>query len=387
MTTRRMIIMLLLVTVVFGGIFGMQYMGRQGMAQYFDNMPVPPATIATTMAEAQSWANEIEAPGSVVARLGTVVTTESAGIVQALHFESGDSVQKGALLLQLDSANERAELARLQAQAELSELKRARLQKLYGLEAISKSDVDAANAEANAAKAAVDAQRAKLSLKDIRAPFSGTLGVQQVNLGQFLNPGQPIANLHALDPVQVDFDLPEQRVGQVEAGLIVRITTEAAGARVFEGKVLAVEPQVDAATRNFRVRALVPNPDHALRPGQFAQVRVALPGAREVVVIPRTAIDYSAYGNAVFVVSKKPDSAAPAAPAMPGAPPATDLVVAQKFVTLGAVRGDFVAVTAGLKAGEQIVSSGLLKLRNGQSVIVNNAVMPTPTQTPKPEQG
>lgn len=387
MTTRRMIIMLLLVAVVFGGIFGMQYMGRKGMAQYFDNMPVPPATISSTLAEAQTWQDEIEAPGSVIARLGAVVTTESAGIVQALHFESGDTVEKGQLLLQLDSATERAELARLQAQAELTEIKRVRQQKLFGLEAISKSDVDAANSEANAAKAAVEAQRAKLALKEIRAPFSGTLGVQQVGVGQFLNPGQPIANLHSLDPVQVDFDLPEQRVGQITAGLKVRISTEAAGDRVFEGKVLAVEPQVDAATRNFKVRAIVANPDHALRPGQFAQVRVALPGEREVVVIPRTAIDYSAYGNSVFVVSKKAPSTAPSAPATPGAPPATDLEVKQRFVRLGPVRGDFISVTDGLKPGEQVVATGLLKLRDGQPVIINNMDATVGSTRPKPVQG
>ncbi|MGQ0700678.1 MAG: efflux RND transporter periplasmic adaptor subunit [Panacagrimonas sp.] len=388
MTTRRMIIMLLLVAVVFGGIFGMQYMGRQGMAQYFDSMPVPPATISTALAERQTWQNELEAPGSVIARLGTVVTTESAGIVKALHFESGDTVEKGKLLLQLDSANERAELAQLQAQAELTELKRTRQQKLYGLEAISKSDVDTAVSESNASKAAVDAQRAKLALKEIRAPFSGTLGVQQISIGQYLNPGQPIANLHALDPLQVDFDLPEQRVGQVVAGFKVLISTEASADRTFEGTVLAIEPQVDPATRNFKVRAMVPNPDHLLRPGQFARVRLSLPDAREVVVIPRTAIDYSAYGDAVFVVNKKKDAGTqPAAPAMPGAPPSTDLEVTQRFVHLGAARGDFVVVTDGLKAGEQIATTGLLKLRTGQPVIVNNTVTPEATQTPKPEPG
>lgn len=384
---RRMSIMLVLVAVVFGGIFGMQAMGRKGMAQYFDNMPVPPATISTTVAVQQTWQNEIEAPGTVVAVNGAAVTTEIGGIVTAIHFDSGNAVEKGELLLQLDSASDRAELARLTAQADLAELNRARRQKLLGLEAISKSDYDAAISEANAAKAAVDGQRAKLAHKEIRAPFAGSLGIRQVNVGQFLSPGQAIVTLQTLDPVHVDFELPEQRVGQVLAGFKLSVTTEAFADRKFEGEVVAIEPQVDAATRNFKVRARVPNPDRVLRPGQFAQVRLALPDSSQVVVIPRTAIDYSAYGNAVFVVDKKKDAPAAAAPAMPGAPPPTDLIVAQRFVRLGPVRGDFVAVIEGLKAGEQIVLTGLLKLRNGQPVIVNNKVLPAATQTPKPSQG
>lgn len=384
MSTRRMIVMLLLVAVVFGGIFGIDAMGRKGMAQHFDTMPVPAATISTALAEQQTWQNELDAPGTIVAVNGAEVTTEVGGIVTAIHFDSGQTVDKGRLLLQLDSASDRAELARLEAQAHLAELNRARRQKLLALEAISKSDYDAAVSEAGAARAAVEGQRAKLAHKEIRAPFAGSLGIRQVSVGQFLAPGQAIVTLQTLDPVHVDFELPEQRVGQVMPGYKVSVTTEAFAARRFEGEVLAVEPQVDPATRNFKVRARLPNPERVLRPGQFTQVRVALPEASEVVVIPRTAIDYSAYGNAVFVVSRKQDTSAPA---KPGNPPATELIVAQRFVRLGPVRGDFVAVSEGLKAGEQIATTGLLKLRNGQPVIVNNTVLPQATQTPKPAQG
>lgn len=386
--TKRMIIMLVLVTVVFGGIFGMQYMGKQGMNAYFDNMPVPPAAITTALTQQQSWQTQIEAPGSVIAVNGTTLTSEAGGLVTAILFESGKQVKKGDLLVKLDSDDARAELARLQAQAELSDLNRKRREKLYGLEAISKSDLDASRSEHTAAKAAVDSQRARLAQKDIRAPFDGTIGIRQINLGEYLPPGGPIATLQSLDPVDIDFDLPEQRLGQVQTGFPVSVVTEAFADRSFKGEVLAIEPRVDPATRNFKVRARVPNPDQMLRPGQFGKVRLDLPVSQDVIVVPRTAIDYSAYGNAVYVVQKKKQdpNAKPAEPA-PGSPPPTDLEVTQRFVKTGAVRGDFVAILEGLKAGETIATSGLLKLRNGQPVIVNNDVQSKPVAEPKPQQG
>lgn len=387
MTTRRMIVMLLLVAVVFGGIFGMQYMGKQGMNAYFDNMPVPPAAITTGRAETQVWPTQIDAPGSLIAVNGTTLTSEAGGLVTSILFESGVSVKKGQLLVQLDSADERAELARLQAQAELAGLNRTRREKLFGLEAISRSDLDAAKSEYAAAAAAVESQRAKLAQKDIRAPFDGTIGIRQVNLGEYLPPGGPIATLQSLDPIDIDFDLPEQRVGQVQPGFPISVLTDAYPDRSFKGAVLAIEPRVDPATRNFKVRARVPNPDLMLRPGQFGKVRLELPTSQNVVVIPRTAIDYSAYGNAVYVVQKKKGAPAPPAEPVPGAPPATDLEVVQRFVKTGPVRGDFVAITEGLKEGEEIATAGLLKLRNGHPVIINNDVTSTPVIEPKPKQG
>ena len=379
--TKRMIIMLLLVGLVFGAIFGLSYMGDKGMNDYMDNMPIPPAAISTTKVAPQTWQSQLEAPGSVTAVNGTTLTSEAGGLITAILFESGKKVKKGDLLVQLDSADARAELARLQAQSELSDLNRKRREKLYKLEAISKSDLDAAMSEYTASRASIDSQRARLAQKDIRAPFDGTVGIRQVNLGEYLPPGGPIATLQSLDP-------PEQRVGQVEPGFPVSVITEAFPDRAFKGEVLAIEPRVDPATRNFKVRARVPNPDLLLRPGQFGKVRLDLPVSQDVVVVPRTAIDYSAYGNAVFVVQKKKvdPNAKPAEP-LPGAPPPTDLEVTQRFVKLGAVRGDFIAVIEGLKSGEEIATAGLLKLRNGAPVIINNDVTSKPVTEPKPPQG
>jgi len=388
--TKRMIIMLVLVTVVFGGVFGMKYMGNVMMNKYVDAMPVPAATITAGAVQKMSWDNRLEAIGSFVPVNGTDVTTEAGGIVTAIHFESGQRVQKGDRLVTLDAANERGEYKRLQAQAELAELNRARREKLYKLEAISKSDYDAAVSEANAAKAAVEAQGAKLAQKEIRAPFSGELGIRRVNVGQFINPGSPIVNLQSLDPIDIDLTLPEQYIASVKPGFKVAVRVEAYPELEFAGQILAVEPKIDEATRNFRLRARLPNPDHQLRAGQFGRVRLELPGSREILAIPRTAINYDSYGTSVFVVQKKKvDPNAPKPEPMPGMPPApqVDFEVAQRFIKVGDARGDFVAVVDGIKEGEQVATSGLLKLRNQQPVIITQEGELKNTLTPKPAEG
>lgn len=384
--TKRMIIMLLLVTLVFGGVFGMKWFGNKMMVQYAENMPVPPVTVTAGAVQAMSWDNSLEAIGSFVPVNGTDVTTEAGGLVMAIHFESGDSVKKGDRLVTLEQANERGEYRRLQAQAELAELNRARREKLYKLEAISKSDYDAAISEANVAKAAVEAQGAKLAQKEIRAPFTGELGIRQVNVGQFLTPGTPIVTLQSLNPIDIDFSLPEQQTGVVQPGYTLTIQVDSYPELRFEGKVLAIEPRVDAATRNFRVRARVNNDDLKLRAGQFGRVHLSLPGERKLVVVPRTAINYSSYGTSVFVVQKKKDAPPPPEKPDPAAP-YTDLEVVQRFVKTGEARGDFVAVVDGLKEGEQVATSGLLKLRNEQPVIINNTVSPNPQLKPQVPAG
>jgi len=384
---KRMIIMLLLVTLVFGGVFGMKWFGNKMMVQYAENMPVPPVTVTAGPVQSMTWDNSLQAIGTLVPVNGTDVTTESGGIVTAILFESGQRVAKGARLLTLDAASERGEHRRLQAQAELAELNRARREKLYKLEAISKSDYDAAVSEANAAKAAVEGQAAKLAQKEIRAPFSGELGIRRVNVGQLLNPGMPIVTLQSLDPIDFDFALPEQYTGVVQPGYKVGVKVDSYPDLVFEGKVLAIEPRVDEATRNFQLRARLPNPDLQLRAGQFGSVTLQLPGERKLVVVPRTAINYSSYGTSVFVVQKKKDAAPPPEKQDPNAPPYTDLEVVQRFVKTGDARGDFVAVVEGLKEGEQVATSGLLKLRNEQPVIINNTVAPKPELNPSVPTG
>lgn len=387
----RLFLVLLGCTIVFGAIFGMKWFGTKMMNQYVDAMPIPPATITAGPVQTMRWENRLEAAGSMVAVNGTDVTAEVGGIVTAIAFESGQKVEKGARLLTLDAAAERGEYERLKAQAELAELNRARREKLFKLEAIAKSDYDAAVSEANAARAAVAAQAAKLAQKDVRAPFSGQLGIRRVNVGQYLAAGTPIVTLQSLDPIDVDFTLPEQYVGQINPGFKVGVSVDAYPGQSFAGAVLAIEPRVNDKTRNFAVRARLPNPDGQLRAGQFGRVSLELPGGRDVLVLPRTSVSYDSYGTSVFVVlPKQADPKAPAAPAAPAAAAQAagpDLEVEQRFVKIGEARGDYVAVIEGLKLGDQVATSGLLKLRNHQPVIINNTVTPAVDLNPKPAEG
>lgn len=388
--TKRMLLMLLLAGLVFGAVFGMKWFGNKMLNQYVDAMPIPPATINAAPVQKMSWDNQLEAIGSFVPFNGTDVTTESGGIVTAIHFESGQKVEKGARLVALDAANERGEYGRLKAQAELAELNRVRREKLFKLEAISKSDYDAAVAEANAAKAAVEGQAGRLAQKDIRAPFAGELGIRRVNVGQYLAPGTAIVTLQTLDPIYVDFALPEQYIASVQPGYKVSVKVEAYPETRFEGEILAVEPRIDEATRNFQLRAQLPNSEMKLRPGQFGRVHLELPGKREVMVIPRTAVSYDSYGTSVFVVQKKKeDPNAEKKEPLPGMPagPTTDLEVSQRFIKVGEARGDYVIVVDGIKEGEQVATSGLLKLRNQQPVIIDNQSPPKTELNPTPPEG
>lgn len=374
--TKRMIIMLILAGVVFGAVFGMKWFGNKMMVDYIETMPIPPVTISTTTGKSFTWENQVEAIGNLVPVQGADISTDVGGIITELHFESGDRVEKGAPLVTLDSDTERGELRRLQAQAELAKLNLERRQKLYKLEAISKSDLDAVKAEADAAQAALQSQAARIAQKAIRAPFAGQLGIRQVSTGQFVAAGTPLVTLQSLDPIDVDFSLPEQYLADISTGLPVSVTVEAYPGDVFEGTVLAVEPRVDESTRNVRLRARLANADLKLRAGQFGQVELRLPGEQTVLAVPRTAINYSSYGASVFVVTGDRE----AAQKEDGKP----LTVTQRFVRLGAARGDFVAVTEGLEADDEIASSGLLKLRNDQPVVINNEIQPDAELAPTP---
>jgi membrane fusion protein (multidrug efflux system) len=385
--TKRMIIMLLLTGLVFGAVFGMKWFGNKMMIQYVEHMPVPSATITAGAVKAMTWDNSLEAIGTLVPVNGADVTTESGGIVTAIRFEAGDHVKAGAPLITLSSANERAELKKLESQAALAELNLSRREKLLKLEAISKSDYDTAASEASVAKSAVDAQRAKLAQKEIHAPFAGVLGIRQVNLGQFLAPGTSIVTLQSLDPINVDFSLPEQLTGIVQPGFKIYVRVDSFPNDQFEGTVLAIEPRVDEATRSFKLRARIRNTGLKLRAGQFGRVRLELPGERQLLVVPRTAISYNSYGTSVFVVEKRKAAESTAEAPAPNAPPVAELEVTQRFVKIGDSRGDYVAVVEGLKEGDQVATSGLLKLRNGQPVIIDNKIQPDTQLKPVPAEG
>lgn len=386
-TTKRMIIMLVIAGVVFGGIFGMKEFGRLAMVDFLENMPTPPATIAASDAQTMTWRSKINAVGSLRAVNGTDVANEVAGIVTAIHFESGDEVSKGDLLVELDSATEAAELQRLKADAELAAVTLKRRKRLFDLESISRAELDEAESQAGVARAAVAAQQALLEQKRIKAPFDGKLGIRRVSLGQFVAAGSPVVALESVDPIEVDFSLPEDTLARVEPGLGVTVRIDAFGGEVFEGRITALESRVNADTRNYDVRATLPNADGRLRPGQFARVSVEMPESREVVVVPRTAVQYSSYGTSVYIVQKDPDKGPPPAEPNPNMPPYTDLMVRQRFVELGEARGDFIAVTEGLEAGERVAVTGLLKLSNGQPILINDEGAPDAELEPDVPKG
>lgn len=374
---KRMMWMLIGTGVVFGGVFGMKWFGGKMMNQYFDNMPMPPAVVSSATAKSETWAASLSGVGTVVASNGADVTTESGGIIAALHFESGARVKKGDLLVTLSAGTERADLARLQAQADLAKSEFTRLERLYKLDAISKSELDRAQADLSAARAGADAQRAKLAQKQIRAPFSGQLGIRQVNVGQYLSAGTPIVSLQAINPVFVDFTLPEQNQAAVQNGQTVSVVVDSQPGRTFSGVISAIEPMMDSKTRNFKVRARFDNADEALRPGLFARASIGLAKTASVVTIPQTSVSYNPYGNSVYVIQSVKGKAA-------DGKVTDELVVRRRFIKTGETRGDLVVVTDGLKAGEQVATSGLLKLQNDSKVKINNTVQPSASATPTP---
>lgn len=383
-TTRRMIAMLIAVLVIFGGVFAVKALMGKGMNDFFDNMPQPAASVTDWTAKQEEWIDAGQAVGTFVAINGTDVTTEAGGVVRQLSIDVGRPVKAGTVLAQLNTANELAVLKSLEASAKLAGVQRDRWQALARDKLVSQAEAEERATQAATTLAQVEAQRALIAQKTIRAPFDGVLGIRKVNLGQYLTPGDAIVSLQALDPIYLDFSLPEQRISQVKPGATIRASVDALPGQIFEGKITAIEPQVDPATRNFTVQATLENPDHALRPGTFAHVGFESGDARKVVVIPQTAISFNPYGNAVYVLQEAPR--AEGETDMEGKPlTGNKLIVKQRFVKTGTTRGDLIAVTEGLKPGERVATSGLLKLRNDAEVVINNKVQPSTSATPAPE--
>ncbi|WP_202839384.1 efflux RND transporter periplasmic adaptor subunit [Luteimonas saliphila] len=380
----RLILMLLVTALVFGGVFAVKaFIGAQ-TNNFFDNMPQPAAAVSAAEARAERWSDDTEAVGTLVAVNGTDVTTEAGGVVRALEFEAGQPVRAGDVLVRLNTDNELATLKSLETAARLADVQAERWQQLGKDQLVSLDEVQQRTATAASARAQADAQRALIAQKTIRAPFSGELGIRKVNLGQFVSPGDPIVSLQQLDPIYLDFNLPELYMDKLKPGTTIRATVDALPGKVFEGRVTAIEPGIDPGTRNFTAQATLDNPDGTLRPGAFAHVDLALGGERDVVVIPQTAVSFNPYGNAVFVISEVPRKEGETD--MQGnALTGNKLVVNQRFIKTGTARGDLIAVTEGLKPGERVATSGLLKLRNEAEVTVNNKIQPSSEAQPQAE--
>ncbi len=333
-----------------------------------------PEGVTSARAEAQEWDRIINAVGSLRADQGVIVPSEGQGAVRQIRFESGQKVAAGDLLVELDADAERAQLASAQARADLARLNAERARELFGRNAIAKSEIDAAEAAAKSAIADVAALEAVIAKKSVRAPFAGRTGIRQVNLGQFLDRGNPVVSLQSLDPIHVDFSLPQQRLADVRSGFAVRLTSDAVPGRVFTGQITAINPQVDASTRTFRVQATLTNADEALSPGMFVNVQIVAPEKRAVVAVPATSIYYQAYGDSIFVaVEKKNEKTGQ-----------MEKHAEQRFVRVGESRGDFVAIESGVKPGEEVVTSGAFKLSNGTKLLIDNSLAPAAQLAPKP---
>lgn len=376
--SKRMVLILALTLLVFGGLLGAKWFGNRMMNQFFDEMPVPPVAVSVAPAEAGRWISEVTAVGTVAAVQGADLTTEVGGIVETIHFENGAEVAAGAVIVSLDTATDRAQLRSLQAAARLAELERDRLKALYQRKSISKSEYDQRQSLLEQAEANVAAQQARIEQKTVRAPYAGRLGIRQVNVGQYVAAGDPIIGLQSLDPVFLNFTLPEQRFAEMAVGDAVRAEMDALQGQSFEGRITAIEPVIDADTRNFRVQATLANPRQQLRPGMFARVSLNVGDERDVLTVPRTAISFNPYGNSVFVLVEAETKGEDGKP---------QLVARQRFVRTGEVRGDLIAIEEGLEVGDRVATSGLLKLRSGATVMIDNEIVPDANIAPTPENG
>ncbi len=337
-------------------------------------MVMPATTVSSATVKEEDWAPVLSAVGSVSAVQGAIIAAELGGVISDIKFENGGVAKKGDVIMKLDASQEEALLRSAEAEAELARTDLERTQGLASQKVVSKAELDAAESKFRRLTAIVDQMRSSIRKKTLVAPFDGQLGIRQVNVGQMINPGQQVVALTSLDPVYVDFALPQQHLGKLSHGLEVRVTTDALPSRVFPGKLTAVNSMVDTATRNVSVQATLENPDHALRPGMFAKAEVVLPEKSPALIIPGSAVSYAPFGDSVFVIEKKKDEKTGK----------ESQAIRQQFVRVGESRGDFVSITQGLKAGEIVVSTGVFKLRNGMAVTISNELAPKPQTNPTP---
>ncbi|MCL2470069.1 MAG: efflux RND transporter periplasmic adaptor subunit [Alphaproteobacteria bacterium] len=372
--TKRMIIMLILCALVLGSLFAYKQFISTMMMKHITAMSSVPVSVSSIDAEISSWQPEIRTVGSLRAVKGTDVAPEVAGMVENIFIDSGQDVTEGALLLQLRSADDRARLDSLIASRQLATLTFERSAKLLQVNGISQATYDADKANLDNLTAQVETQRALLEKKTILAPFSGRLGLRRVDIGQILSVGTTIVTLQQLDPIYIDFFVPQQSLEQLSVGQKVQATLDALPGEVFEGEILALEARIDTSTRNIEVRATLKNPDKKLRPGMFATVALANGPQQDFITLPQTAVTFNPYGSVVYVIKKGKDESGQDA-----------LRAHMTFVETGMTRGDQIAITKGIKKGDTVVTAGQMKLRNATVVTINNNIVPANDPNPLPE--
>ena len=372
--TKRMIIMLVAVGVLFGGLFGFKAFLGGVIKKSISAQGVPPQTVSTAKAQFTEWQGEFQAVGTLRAVRGADIAPELSGVITAIHFQSGQAVAAGAPLVQLNAESDLARLQSLAAAADLAQANYERDKKQLEFQAVSQAVVETDAATLKSARAQVAEQQALLNKKLVRAPFEGRLGIRAVDVGQYVNAGTKLVTLQALDPVYVDFYAPQKSLGKIALKQKIVLTTDAFQGQQFPGEVSSIDPKVDPATRNVQVRATVRNPKRTLLPGMFATVVLASGGPQRFLTLPQTAVSYNPYGDTVFVVEESK-----------GKDEKVALVAQQKFVTTGETRGDQVAILSGIKEGDTVVTAGQIKLRSGFPVIVNNSIQPTNEPAPQPK--
>lgn len=364
------VFVLVLLGVVFGGLFGWKYYQAQLQQQQMAQKEPPPVAVTTTEAVTTNWQPELKAVGNLRAVKGVTVSPEVAGRVTGIDFRSGEQVAEDDLLVTLNTDTEEAEVRRLQAEKDLAETQLRRQRELLRRDQTSQSAVDEATAQVQSLTAQIERERSLIAKKRIRAPFAGMIGIRRVDLGEYVSSGASLVTLQALQPLYVDFNLPQQQLDQVREGLTVHLRVDTYSDHRFTGEISAIDPEVAQETRNFAVRATVPNAEERLRPGMFADVAVQLPQREEVVTLPQTAVVSNPYGDSIFVVQDSEGEGPP--------------TVAKRFVRTGARRGDQVAITEGVEPGQTVVTSGQLKLQDGAAIRVNNEVTPDNDPSPTP---
>jgi membrane fusion protein, multidrug efflux system len=371
---KPILIMLAVVAILLGIVFGVQFIFAKIGKKFMTAAATAPQTVSTIAAATSEWQPFVQSTGTLRAVRGADLSAQAAGIVDQIAFDSGNDIPAGKVLLRLRPYDDYAKLQQLQAAAELAQLTYKRNQEELAAEAVSQADLDTAVSTLKSARAQVAAQQAVIEQKIIKAPFAGRLGIRQVDLGQYLAAGTPVVTLQALDPMLVDFYVPQQALAQLKIGQAVSATVDAYPKQAFAGSIEAVNSKVDVASRNVQVRASLHNPDRRLVPGMLANIRVDYGDKSSLITLPQTVVTFNPFGDTVFVVQQDGLNAQ-------GKP---RLTVRQRFVVLGAMRGDQIAVQSGLKVGEIVVSAGQIKLRNGTEVTVNNEVMPNNNPNPNP---
>ena len=371
-----MTIMLLIVGLVLGSIYAFKNFQSTMIKKYMGQMGKQPQTVSTIVAEYQMWDSKIEAIGSLRAVRGVDISTEVAGVVTALYFNSGDQVSEGTLLLKLRADDEIAVLASLKADADLAELTYNRDLSQLKQKAIAQSTVDLDKANLDKTQALIAQQEAIIAKKFIRAPFAGRLGISAIDLGEYLSPGAPIVTLQALDPIYFDFYLPQEYLSRIKINQKVSLATDLYPEQSYVGKIWAINSKVDAASRNVQIRAVVDNNEMELLPGMYGIINIDMGTKNKYITLPQTAITYNPYGNTVFIAkSNGKDEQGN-----------TQYIAEQKFVTLGPTRGDQVAILSGIESGEIVVTAGQMKLQNGVLLSINNSILPHNDPNPKPKE-